>query len=224
MPSTTLRDRLNGTFTESDLRWLTRPMAWSDTVPVEEQQQEEKALRDLAHAGLEAIEEAGAASEGVPIAVEIKDGRIEAVVFEDAEDEDAEDEDAEEEPTLDAEFFRAVVSHEDLGDFLTAPWGHRLAVYRDGSVHVGEAVGREIDPDEMPIAMVTCPGIGNLVESDWTAGFCEYAEGRAAYVETRTGRVIGDLADVVRECCQDGDVEAEYEDLITRLVDDARTQ
>lgn len=216
MASTTLRDRLSGTFTEADLRWLTRPMAWSATVPVEEQQQEEKALRDLAHAGLEAIEEANACDEGIPVAVEIVNGQIESVVFEDAEDADAG-----EEPTQGAEFFRAVVSHEDLGEFLTAPWGHRLAVYRDGSVHVGESVGREIDPDEQPIAMVPCPGIGNLAAAEWADGWCEYAEGRAAYIETETGRVVGDLADVVRECCRVGDVSTESEDLITRLVEDA---
>lgn len=91
----------------------------------------------------------------------------------------------------------------ELAEYLTAPWGHRLGVYADGTVGVGESVGDEIDPDERPIALVRCPGIGNADMTYWREGWdCDH---------------LND-ADVIRDCCENGDVSDEIENLVERLV------
>lgn len=56
--------------------------------------------------------------------------------------------------------------------YYTADHGASLGVSRraDGWLYwyVGDSVGREIDPDERPIAMVACPGLANLTMSEWS--------------------------------------------------------
>jgi hypothetical protein len=118
------------------------------------------------------------------------------------------------------------ITTDRLADYLTAPWGHTLGLYRDGSVSVGEDVGREIAEDERPVALAKCPGIDNLSVDYWTTDFAAWDDDQGAYVVTGRhrddgGRVIGELEDVVRECCQDGDVESEREELVDTLTEDA---
>jgi hypothetical protein len=93
----------------------------------------------------------------------------------------------------------------ELAQFLTAPWGWVLGLYADGSVHIGDSVGAEIDPNERPIVTARCPGIGNI-DTTWC----------------RTGWDCEDLddAEVIIDCCENGDVEDELKELHRRLVSD----
>lgn len=99
---------------------------------------------------------------------------------------------------------RENVSVNHLAQFLTAPSGWTLGVYSDGSVHVGDSVGRELDRSEQPIATAKCPGIGQLDMTYWRSGWdCDHL----------------DAAEVVYDCCENGDVESELTDLVRDLID-----
>ncbi len=93
----------------------------------------------------------------------------------------------------------------ELAQYLTGDSGDTFGVDADGSTHVGDSVGREIDPDERPIATAKCRGIGNLDMTWW-----------------RDGWPCAELSDedVIRDCCRNGEVEGEIEDLIDRLMED----
>lgn len=99
---------------------------------------------------------------------------------------------------------REAVGVDTLADYLAAPWGQFLGIYPNGTVSIGEDVGREIDPRERPAVVVKSPGIENLDMTWW-----------------REGWECGHLSDeeVLRDCCKNGDIEGEYEDLIGKLVE-----
>jgi hypothetical protein len=50
------------------------------------------------------------------------------------------------------------------------------------------------------------------------ADFCERNAETGEYVETTTGRIVGDIEAVIRECCRDGDVEVFRDELIAALA------
>lgn len=114
--------------------------------------------------------------------------------------------------------FSEVIDADIVFQYLTADWGEWLGLYFDDgkfSVLIGDAIGNEIDPRERPIAVVQCPGIGNIDSTDFTENFAEMIDGE--YREIETGRVIGSLADVILKCCEDGDV-TNYIDEITHTL------
>jgi hypothetical protein len=107
--------------------------------------------------------------------------------------------------TTTQDIIRESVGPDELARYLTAPSGWTLGVYADGSVHVGDSIGREIDPDERPIATARCPGIGNADMTYFREGWdCDGM----------------DDEEVIRDCCENGDVSGELEDLVARLIDD----
>jgi len=65
------------------------------------------------------------------------------------------------------ELIENTIDDKAVAAYYTAEWGEWLGVYADGTWHVGASVGQEIDPVERPIALVKCPGIGNI-EVEWT--------------------------------------------------------
>jgi hypothetical protein len=102
-------------------------------------------------------------------------------------------------------WLRSKVGTDDLAGYLTADSGWVLGVDVDGTVHIGDSVGREIEPSERPIATAKCPGLGNLDMAWWREGWdCEAL----------------DDDDVVRDCCENGDVSDELDGLIARLLED----
>jgi hypothetical protein len=109
------------------------------------------------------------------------------------------------------------LAYEDLVRYLTAEFGHRLCLWDDGRVAIVEA---SVSWRDGPIAETGCPGIGNLDSTKWTDDFVERSDDDGLYYEIGTGRLVGDLAAVIRECCRDGDVEDEMDDLRMRLRDD----
>jgi len=60
------------------------------------------------------------------------------------------------------DFIEKAITTKITKSYLLADFGNTLGVYPDGKVVIGQDVGREIDPDDRPIATVECPGIGNI--------------------------------------------------------------
>jgi len=60
------------------------------------------------------------------------------------------------------DFIEKAITTKITKSYLLADFGNTLGVYTDGKVVIGQDVGREIDPDDRPIATVECPGIGNI--------------------------------------------------------------
>jgi len=59
------------------------------------------------------------------------------------------------------DFIEKAITTKITKSYLLADFGNTLGVYTDGKVVIGQDVGREIDPDDRPIATVKCPG-GNI--------------------------------------------------------------
>lgn len=68
----------------------------------------------------------------------------------------------------DKDLIEKAITREAYADYLTAAFGERLGVFRDGRYAVGQSVGMEIAEDERPIALAKCPGLANLDTSYWT--------------------------------------------------------
>jgi hypothetical protein len=103
-----------------------------------------------------------------------------------------------------AELIRDAVGPDELAEYLVADSGERLGVYVDGDVIVGDDVGNEIAEDERPVAWVRCPGLGNIDMAWWRNGWdC------AGLTEE----------EVIRDCCENGDVADEILDLVQLLIE-----
>ena len=119
--------------------------------------------------------------------------------------------------------FSDMISCTDLADYLTAEYGNDLAVFADGSVEIIESA--TVYKTGGPIARAKCPGIGNLDGLLFEEGFVEWSDEKGVFVVTDdhsdAGRVVGQFADVIRECCRDGDVTPYMEDLVEALEESA---
>lgn len=103
-------------------------------------------------------------------------------------------------------FIRENVGIQELASYMTAPSGHKLGVYQDGTVRIGESVGMEIDPDDWAIAVAKCPGLSNIDMTWWREGWeCDH---------------LSD-AEVIHDCCTNGYVDDELNTLVEKLVEDA---
>jgi len=111
------------------------------------------------------------------------------------------------------------VGSDHLADYLTAGHDMDLAVWADGSAQIVEHNRVwPLDSDEAPVARVQCPGIGNLDSTYFTEDFAAIDD-NGEYIEISSGRKIGELDAVIKECCQDGDMIGHTEDLIDALVE-----
>lgn len=112
-----------------------------------------------------------------------------------------------------------------LAAYLTAEFGEFFGVYAEGTFAVGESIGSEIAPGERPVACVKCPGIGNIDTTYFTEDFVTYNPVSGLYEsieQDQTGIVeTYTLAGVIRDCCENGDVGDEIEDLRNALIADA---
>jgi hypothetical protein len=101
------------------------------------------------------------------------------------------------------------VTTDMISDFLCAEYGSRLAVFEDGSHQI-------VDAGSVPagefIAIVKCPGIGNLDSSMFAEGYASLGDD-GIYRRIDDGTEIGDLADLIGESCREGDVTGFIEDL-----------
>ena len=100
----------------------------------------------------------------------------------------------------------------ELYEYLTAPSNHWAGLYPDGSFHVGESVGSEIDEEERPLITIKCPGLNEMDDpSYWTDEWTEFDEDTGLYhiIEVTKGHNIGDsisLNECIRVCCEHYDV------------------
>lgn len=111
--------------------------------------------------------------------------------------------------------FRDVITEQVLADYLTAEFGHDLAIWDDGSYEIIESNLRWKSNDNAPCVRIECPGIGNL-DSEWFEN--QYARRdpeTGLYFEIETGRQIGYLKGLINETCLIGDVSEWIDDLIT---------
>ena len=115
------------------------------------------------------------------------------------------------------EIIKKAIDEKAVEMYYTASWGERLGVYPDGSISVSQDVGREIAEDERPIALLRCPGIGNLDSDYWTRDWTTRTEDGYHQVN-ETGEII-DLEECIRRSCRDGDVMNEISDLVDRLIE-----
>lgn len=117
----------------------------------------------------------------------------------------------------------AVGPHQ-LYEYMTAEHGNYAGVYSGGQFATGSSVGNEIAENERPIAMVKCPGIGNIDSSYWTDDWTEFDEesGKWIVTEESDGCNVGDrldLAQCIYICCADGDVLDHVENLKNELIE-----
>jgi len=106
----------------------------------------------------------------------------------------------------------------ELAQYLTAEYGNKAAIYKDGSFVVGQDVGNEINQDDRPLAVVTCPGIDNISHEFWTHGWTEINSETGCFriIEETDGFEIGqeiDLSTCIEVCCNIGHVIDEVEEL-----------
>ncbi len=118
-----------------------------------------------------------------------------------------------------------VVTTKALAAYLTAENGEIFGIYADCTFAVGEDIGNEIEPKERPIACIKCPGINNIDTTYFTDDFVTYNHVTGMYdsiEQDRTGLIeTYTLAEVIRDCCENGDVDEELTELKNALLAEA---
>lgn len=112
------------------------------------------------------------------------------------------------------DWIREHVTRETVAMYYTADFGEVMGLYQDGSTAVGQDIGMEIDPDERPVAVVQCPGIGNIDTSFFSEGWTTRVED--GYL-TDDGRILS-LKEMITESCMEGDISDEMEELVELLL------
>ena len=113
---------------------------------------------------------------------------------------------------------RVLITNNVVAEFLTSDYNEKLGLYADGSITFGESVGREIDPDERAIAVISCPAISNISVSMYTEGWTKKINGYDEYL-TDDGRTLS-FDECVVDCCKNGDIEADRDDITNGLFED----
>lgn len=129
---------------------------------------------------------------------------------------------------LEKEIVDASITNQMLEDYLTSEWGWDLRIWSNGEYDFeqyntsAESEVKKGDFWPYVISRIKCPGIGELSTEQFTGQFCSYDEEEYIYIELETKRKIGDFADVIRECIQDGDVTSEIDALRNALIENLR--
>ena len=95
-------------------------------------------------------------------------------------------------------FLRENISYADLADYLSADFGHDLAIWRDGSVEI-IASNAVFPNDDAPVARAQAPGVNNI-------------DGSLFMYPDDT-----DLASAIHVRCQNSDVSGFMDHLINEL-------
>jgi hypothetical protein len=92
-------------------------------------------------------------------------------------------------------------------------YNSRIHINKDGSIDIlGSQEYLHPDDSKNIIAVLRSCGTSNLDSSYFTENFAKWNEEKETYVEIKTGREIGDLDDVIRECIKDGDMSVFIDD------------
>ncbi len=102
-----------------------------------------------------------------------------------------------------------------IADFLTADFGTRWWLADGRLVSTGSAESLR----DGALLVAKSPGVGNLDGMWWTQGLIEDEEGE--YYEAVDGgrRLIGNLTEVVRWCCAEGDVTSFIDDFARQITE-----
>lgn len=96
-----------------------------------------------------------------------------------------------------------IIGTDELYQYMTGRFGQSLAIYNDG-VYLVESNAVEIDPEERAIVEIRCPGTSNLdmtrYREDWD---CDHLTDE----------------EVLRECCDTGDMCDELDSLRWELAE-----
>jgi hypothetical protein len=113
--------------------------------------------------------------------------------------------------------------------YFLADFGEKLGIYKDGHIAVGQDVGNEICDDETPISYTTCPGFNNLDLTDFfTTGWTKYMgfnedRGEDTWRVKKDGKILT-LKECVIDCCKNGDILDEIENLKNQLIENIEEQ
>ena len=110
--------------------------------------------------------------------------------------------------------FREIITTSVLADYLTAEHGHDLAIWPDGSTEIIESSLCWRHDDTAPICRVKCPGIGNLDSTVFSDGYAKRDHESGIYYDY-DGLRIGDLADLIVDCCENGDMSNFIDEIVT---------
>lgn len=109
--------------------------------------------------------------------------------------------------------FRDVITTDVLCDYLTAEFGHDLAIWADGSTEIIESSLCWRHDDNAPICRLRCPGIGNLDSTVFSDDYAKRDPESGIYYDY-DGFRIGDLADLIVDCCENGDMSKFIDELV----------
>lgn len=111
--------------------------------------------------------------------------------------------------------FKDIITTDVLCDYLTAEHGHDLAIWPDGSTEIIESSLNWHHNQNAPICRVKCPGIGNLDSTVFSEGYAKRDHESGIYYDY-DGLRIGNLADLISDCCETGDMTAFIEELVEK--------
>src|SRR5574343_369634 len=109
--------------------------------------------------------------------------------------------------------FRDVITEQVLADYLTAEFGHDLAIWDDGSYEIIESNLRWKHGG--PCVRVKCPGIGNLDSTVFSDDYAKRDHESSIYYDY-DGYRIGTLADLIEDCCENGDMTSFIDELVEK--------
>src|SRR5574343_1904780 len=109
--------------------------------------------------------------------------------------------------------FRDVITTDVLVDYLPAEYGHDLEIWQDGSTEIIESSLR-FRNDAAPIVRLKCPGIGNLDSTIFSDGYAKRDPESGIYYDY-DGFRIGDLADLIVDCCENADMSNFIDEIVT---------
>lgn len=98
-----------------------------------------------------------------------------------------------------------------IADFLTAEYGTRWWLLDGRLVSTGSSESLR----EGALLVARSPGVGNLDGMWWTTGMEQDDDGAYWLGDEE----IGDLADVVRYSCENGDVSGQIDDLAAKITE-----
>lgn len=111
--------------------------------------------------------------------------------------------------------FKDIIATDVLCDYLTAEYGYDLAIWPDGSTEIIDSSICWRHDDTAPICRVKCPGIGNLDSTVFSDGYAKRDHESGIYYDY-DGLRIGTLADLIEDCCENGDMTAFIEELVEK--------
>lgn len=101
-------------------------------------------------------------------------------------------------------------------EMLINEYNLKIIIWEDGDI---TSIGAQEEVYHGVAAILRSYGTGNLDTSYFTNDFAQYDKEIDTYIEINTGRKIGDIEDVIRECIKDGDMTVFYDDWKEQILE-----